>query len=79
MTIEVINRAGLNTTLTTTPIVVDTSKPTGGHVTEGSVFEEDIVWWGHLDHVTGELILQEMIIIIHCSVVNFVNVTTTLF
>lgn len=38
----------------TTPIVYDASKPTSGFIAEGSMFEDDVVWWGHLDHIDGE-------------------------
>jgi hypothetical protein len=51
--IEAINRAGLITSAETSPILFDNSMPTAGHVSEGSDFTEDLVWWGFTDHMKG--------------------------
>ena len=51
--IEAINRATLITSAETSPVVFDDSMPTAGHVSEGSVFTEDLVWWGSTDHMKG--------------------------
>lgn len=56
--IEAINRARLSNSARTSPIVFDESMPTPGHVTEGSEFTNDIVWWGYTDHITGTLCTQ---------------------
>jgi hypothetical protein len=56
--IEAINRARLITSAETSPIVFDNSLPTAGHVSEGTVFTEDLVWWGYTDHMKGKFILK---------------------
>ena len=53
VTLEVTNQAGKTTSAITSPLVFDASKPTSGHVNEGSVYEEDVVWWGHVNHMEG--------------------------
>ncbi|XP_053400990.1 uncharacterized protein LOC123541000 [Mercenaria mercenaria] len=54
--IKAVNRAKLITSAETSPVVFDDSMPTAGHVSEGSVFINDIVWWGFTDHIKGTLL-----------------------
>ncbi|XP_053401006.1 uncharacterized protein LOC123523226 isoform X2 [Mercenaria mercenaria] len=56
VTIEAINRAELITSAETSPIVFDESMPTAGHVSEGTLFTNDLVWWGFTDHIEGTLL-----------------------
>jgi hypothetical protein len=53
VTITAINEAGLTSFAQTSPVLFDDSVPTAGHVTEGSEFTDDVVWWGSTDHMNG--------------------------
>ncbi|XP_060596420.1 uncharacterized protein LOC132750448 [Ruditapes philippinarum] len=60
--IEAYNRAKLKTMAETSRIVFDDSIPAAGFVSEGSVFTDDIVWWGFLDHIDGTFLHSPVIL-----------------
>jgi len=61
VTINATNGAGLVTSAVTSPIVYDNSQPRAGHVTEGSDFKTNIVWWGFTDHIEGTIGIRKVI------------------
>ncbi|KAL3873866.1 hypothetical protein ACJMK2_036950, partial [Sinanodonta woodiana] len=50
------NEANLNITEISSPILFDDSLPTSGHVTEGTEFKDDMVWWGSTTNVSGVIL-----------------------
>ncbi|ESO82597.1 hypothetical protein LOTGIDRAFT_236952 [Lottia gigantea] len=54
--LEVENNAGLKIKAETAPVIYDTTKPTGGHVVDGTNFRQDVVWINSLSTVTGSVL-----------------------